>query len=209
MKFTTLFVAATTAAALQVNAVQFDFNTVFTGDTPGGTAPYARLTILQDAPNVLSLELEALGLASNEFISSFNYNISGNAVTTGLAQFDDGTGGVGASTYSFYGGTFTDAGLTFDADVAFPTAGNNGGASRFKDGETFFFKLSRPGLTVDDIDLDMMIHIQGITLSGGRSGSSKVTASPFSGPGTPVPDAGSSLVLLGLGALGIAAARRR
>lgn len=210
MKFTPLITTALAAAAFQASAVQYDFSTIWTGGTPGGTSPFARLTVLQDAPNVVSLRLDALSLTSDEFISKFDYNIAGTATTAGIGAFDDLTGGVGHSTYVLFGNEFTDASLNFDASVFFPTAGNNGGAARFKGGESFMFKLIRPGLTVDDIDLDMMIHIQGIAAPSGAETSSKIIAKPSAGgDGTPVPDAGNTLTLLGLGALGILAARRR
>jgi hypothetical protein len=162
--------------------------------------------VLQDGPDVVSLKLDAVGLTATEFISTFSYNIAGNALLTGYAAFDDGSGGVGPSVYVLRSFGAIDAGLSFDAEVQFPVANSGGGAQRFKDNESFSFKLTRSGLTVADIDLDMMIHIQGIQIPGTDGGSSKVIATER---GESVPDGGSSLILVGLAGLGLLAARRR
>lgn len=195
-----------TGASLHAHATLFDFTTIQTSSgTPSGPAPYARLTVLQQAPNVVSLRLDAPNLGATEFISKFEYNIDGAANTVSLLTGDNGSGGVGNSSYAFNASTFIDASLSFDASVTFPTSNANSGARRFKDGESFTFSVTRPGLTVDDIDLSMMIHIQGIS----PSGSAKVIAVPHQEETAHVPDAGNTLALLGLGAAGLVAFRRR
>lgn len=186
---------------LRASAVAYDFSTIHTSSgTPGGSAPYARLTVTQDGAGKVDFKFEALDLAATEFISYLKFNVAGAANNPSFTVSDKvKTGSFDLPEFSFKKEEKNDAGLGFDVFVSFETSSSNGGAKRFTDGDIFEWSLSRAGFTVADIDLPAMIHLQGI--AGGKS--AKITASLLHPNDTthPLPDGGHALMLLGLGLL--------
>lgn len=205
--FTKSILAAASALLLTLNAqaITFNFSTIHTSSgTPAGPAPYAVLDVTQNGANNVKLSLLAGNLGSTEFVSIFKYNILGSATSPTITPSVLTSVG-GAPTFSFSASPATDAGLSFDAEVGFPSA-NSPAGNRFTDNERFEFNLLRTGLTVADITLDMMIHIQGIN----PDGSAKVIATLAPDfPSTGVPDSGSTIALLGLAVAALAFAKRK
>lgn len=202
MKLTKYAAAAVLAAGITLSAHSaiYDFDTIQSGATPAGAAPWATLTVNQVASGVVSLRLDAVNLPGTEFLSLFEYNIAGSGAVTAAVNLP--LGGVDPTTGAnngFHFGPINDANLSFNADVDFPPP-SGAFALKFTNGEFFSWTLSRSGLSVADITGPMMIHIQGIA----PSGSSKVTASLRN-----VPDGGSTLALVGLAIAGLGLARRK
>jgi hypothetical protein len=189
-------------------AITYDFGTIHTSSgTPGGTPPWATLNVIQNGAGVLKFRLEAVSLLSGEFISIFEYNVAGGAFSvipgSTAGGVDPNQGSQGG--FNYYPGGVNDANLTFNADVNFPPPPGSS-PWKFTAGEWYEWEISRSGLLLSDLQLPMMIHIQGI--SGG--GSAKIIATPRPGgpPGTPVPDGASTVLLLGAAFTGLSMARK-
>ena len=170
----------------------WDFNTVITGDTPGGTAPWANLSGTQSGSDV-------------SFVLTFNSFVGAGSTTEFLKQLDltyggtiDGTQTLDTTDASITGytvGSFTDASYHFDIKMDFETSNAGGGANRVKPGDTVLFTINN--VNADDFTF-AMLHING---TPGQAGSGKVA------PGA-VPEP-ASMAALGMGALGLLARRRR
>ena len=166
----------------------WNFNTVISGDTPGGPAPWANLTGTQDGSNV-------------DFVLTFN-NFSGAGSTTEfLKQLDLANSNLGAGNtltssdsriVGFDFGTLTDAGLGFDLKMDFNTANNH---PRVVPGDTVDFTIT--GASAGDFTSGLL-HING---TPGPQGSGKVAPGPVPEP--------TSMAALGMGALGLFSRRRR
>ncbi|GIV05561.1 MAG: hypothetical protein KatS3mg016_1136 [Fimbriimonadales bacterium] len=163
----------------------FVFNTVYTGGTPSGTSPWAKMTI-QDITGGVQITLNHSPLsASGQFISEINLKF--NTAPTG-SNF---AGDPYVMSIGGFGG-YIDAGLSFNASVRFKVSPP---ASRLLPGGSSTFKLF--GVSESNFvggDTGAMIHIQG--LPGGDS--SKVVA--------PEP---ASMLALGVGLTGLLGLRRR
>ena len=166
----------------------WDFNTVISGDTPGGPAPWATLTGTQDGSSV-------------DFVLTFNDFTGAGEATEFLKQLDLANSNLGAGNTlvssdtritSFDFGTLTDAGLGFDMKMDFNTP-NNG--NRVVPGDTVLFSITNA--TADDFTSGLL-HING---TPGNEGSGKVAPGPVPEP--------ASMAALGMGALGLLARRRR
>lgn len=163
----------------------FVFNTVHTGGTPGGTPPWATMTIQDITGGVLITLNHSASSASGQFISELNLKF--NTAPTG----SDFTGDPFVTSIGGFGG-YTDAGLGFNASINFRVAPL---ASRLLPGNSSTFKLF--GVSESSFagqNTSAMIHIQG--LAGGDS--SKVVA--------PEP---ASMIALGAGLAGLLGLRRR
>lgn len=165
----------------------WNFNTVVSGDTPGGTAPWATLTGTTSGSNV-------------DFVLTFN-NTGSPDPSEFLKQLDLAyTGGFSGSTLTtgdsrIIGTTFgslTDAGGHFDVKIDFNTANNN---PRVNPGESVDFTIT--GASADNFTTGLL-HINN---TPGPQGSGKVA------PGA-VPEP-ASMAALGMGALGLLGRRRR
>jgi hypothetical protein len=164
----------------------FDFNTVISGDTPGGSAPWANLSGTQngdDVDFVLTFNASADPDTASEFLGALDLAYDGDL--SGSTMVESEAGIVGYSV-----GDHTNASLDFSAIVDFNNP-NNG--DRVMRGDSVSFTLT-------DVDADLftnfLLHIQGTGVDG--EGSSKVS----------VPEP-ASMAALGMGALGLLARRRR
>jgi len=164
----------------------FDFNTVVTGDTPGGPTPWATLTGTQNGTDVdFTLTFhDFVGDGSDtEFLDYLKMAYDGDISGSTIVESEDGIVGFDTNASN-------DGGLDFDATVDFENA-NNG--NRITPGDSVSFTLT-------DVDADLftnfLLHINGTGVDG--EGSSKVS----------VPEP-ASMAALGIGALGLLARRRR
>lgn len=163
----------------------FVFNTIHSGGTPGGTPPWATMTIQNITGGVqITLNHSPLSTAG-QFIRELNLKF--NVAPTGF----DFTGDPFVTSIGGFGG-YTDAGLGFNASINFVTAPP---PNRLLPGNSSTFKLF--GVSESNfagLNTSAMIHIQG--LAGGDS--SKVIA--------PEP---ASMLALGAGLTGLLGLRRR
>lgn len=199
VRYLTVLSFAVAAASSQALVV-FDFNTVITGATPGGSAPWATLKIADVAADTVELTLtHNASSASGQFITNLlvNMNPVPGSVTasnqTPLGKFD--------GAFSYGTDSINDAGIKFDGEQGFETSNSGGGVNRLKPGESASFRLTGAGLNETDFlstspntNVYAMIHLQGI--DGGLS--SKIAAVPEP----------ASMVALASG-LGIVARRRK
>jgi hypothetical protein len=165
----------------------WNFNTVISGDTPGGTAPWATLTGTTNGSDV-------------DFVLTFN-NTGSPDPSEFLKQLDLAyTGGFSGSTRTtgdsrITGTTFgslVDAGGNYDVKIDFNTANNN---PRVNPGDMVDFTIT--GANADNFTSGLL-HINN---TPGNEGSGKVAPGPVPEP--------TSMAALGMGALGLFARRRR
>jgi hypothetical protein len=172
-------------AQASASSIIFHFNTVHSGATPGGTAPWATMIMTDIVGGVqISLTNNATNPAG-QFISELNLLF--NTLPTGSNFVGD------PYVTSISLGSYTDAGLSFNVEVRFkvspPTARLlPGGTSNFK-----LFGVSTANFV--GANNSAMVHIQNIQ-PGGDSG--KIIA----------PEPGS-LIAIGTGLVSLLGLRRR
>lgn len=193
-----LLVVMSVAGASQ--ALTFNLSAIYTGATPGGTAPWATVTITDVAANKVNLRIDHnASSAAGQFISNLYLNLDpfvGSMAISNEVNSNKRNGALGLSLNGINGA----AGNQFDMSVSFNTSNSNGGANRLKPGEFWSADLTGTGLaaanfnSVDNNGLYVGAHLQGI--SGGLS--SHITQVPE--PGT--------IAALGLGAMAFLRRRR-
>lgn len=176
-------------------ALFFEFNVLVTGDMPGGTAPWATLSITDSGVDMVDMTLtHSATSAEPQFITELLLNIKPFASDLNLIETSPTIVG-----WEFDEDDINDASGKFDMQVDFETS-NSG--DRLNPGESVSFQVTGTGLDANDfnafskgnLNVLGMVHIQGIN----GEGSGKVAA---------VPEPASILALIG--AFGILAARRR
>ncbi len=169
----------------QANAtINFAFNTVHTGGTPGGSAPWATMTITNIVGGVQITLTNSATNPTGQFIGELELLF--NTLPTG----SDFTGDPFVSSMGL--GSHTDAGLTFNVEVDFVNAPPS---ARLLPGNSSTFTLF--GVSESDFagqNDSAMVHIQSIP----SGGSSKVIA----------PEPGS-LIAIGTGLASLLGLRRR
>lgn len=162
--YTLGLVAALVAVAAAANAtVIWNYSTIYTGGTPTGGTPWARLTISNGAGSgdVDFLMENLMPLNSGEFLGELQFN----TVTT--------PSGVTASNLvnaSFSHNGVTGPGGTFDLDVKFPTGNNH-----LIPPGTSSWTLHGTGLNEDSFNdvsskgVESLLHLQGLPEECGGS----------------------------------------
>jgi hypothetical protein len=172
-------------AQASASSITFPFNTVHTGATPGGPAPWATMIMTDIVGGVqISLTNSATN-PSGQFISELNLLF--NTLPTGSNFVGD------PYVTSISLGSYTDAGLSFNVEVRFKVAPPS---DRLLPGGISTFTLS--GVSTSDfagLNTSAMVHIQNIPPGGD---SSKVIA----------PEPGS-LIAIGTGLVSLLGLRRR
>lgn len=195
------------ALCLSAGSARADFlvtyDNVYNGATPSGTSPFARATFQTISIGTVRLTLENLLPAGGQFIDEvyFNFNPALNpnilsfAFVSGQAAQTINTG-INAVEPPGPGGDF-------DIQFVFENANN---ANRFTAGETSTYTITGAGINAESFlfnsvneanSLLSVITVQGITQAGGGTISGDV-----GGTLRPVPEP-ASIVLVGLGALGL------
>jgi hypothetical protein len=170
-------------AQASASSITFPFNTVHSGATPGGPAPWATMIMTDIVGGVqISLTNSATNLPG-QFISELNLLF--NVQPTGFAS--------GPYVQTINLGNYIDAGLSFNVEVRFKVAPPPqrllpGGTSNFK-----LFGVSTANFV--GANNSAMVHIQNIPPGGG---SGKIIA----------PEPGS-LIAIGTGLVSLLGLRRR
>lgn len=208
---------ATTGARVIANTYTYNYDQVYSGATPPGTAPWLSATF-QDptltGPNdpnqgKVYLTLRALNLAKGEFVSEWWFNLNDNSLLSGLSYSVVGQSGafklptvaIPADTSS--GPLRFDVSFDFSTKAGSPTGPGGSDSKRFDGSDNLTLLLANTGHNLAAADFlspsvskgglmaDTSVFIQG--LPGGKS--SHVGDGP---PSLPDRTAGIQLTLLGI-----------
>ena len=185
LKIVPVLALISVAAASQ--AITFNFINVRSGNhTPNGQI--ATLDIVNFGANKVKFTLTSNWNPSvygaSAFISELEFNVRGTSLSAGTR--------LSGNTISGFGHGGTDAGLSFNNSVNFPTS-NRG--DRFLKTDTSSWTYTRTGLTASDFLAPMMIHLQNLGNYCGGDSSAKFTAVQASAP---VPEP-ATMAVLGFG----------
>ena len=162
----------------------WDFSTVVSGDTPGGSAPWATLDGVTNGSDVdFTLTFNDNGAPADEFLKQLDLAYTGGFSGSTLVTSDPGITG---TTF----GPLTDAGGHFDVKIDFSTPNNS---DRVNPGEVVTFTITNADA---DLFTNGLLHINN---TPGPEGSGKVG---------PVPEP-ASMAALAMGAAGLLARKRR
>jgi hypothetical protein len=172
---------------------------VYTGTTPGGTAPWVTITITDVVANQVNVRVDHnAGSAAGQFVTNVYLNFSSSIGSIGLSGEVNGN-----KRNSFTRGNDAvngAAGNVFDMAISFNSSNSNGGINRLKPAEFWSGNLTAAGLSASsfnetsNLGLLAGAHVQGI----GGVNSGHVT----------VPEP-ASLTMLGIAALGFLRRRQR
>ena len=211
---------ATTGARVIANTYTYNYDQVYTGATPPGTAPWLSATFTDVGSGKVDLTLTALGMPSGEFVSAWWFNLDDNALLSGLKYtlvsrsglFTLPTVQMPASTKS--GPLRFDVSFAFSTSAGSPTGPGGSDSKRFDGSDTLTIELSNAGNNLQAVDFlsastskgglvaDTSAFIQGI---GPNGLSSHVSDNPPTG----VPDRTAGIQLTLLGILLVFESRRR
>src|SRR6185312_6073374 len=222
-----LGIAAMCAAGVFSSAaspVNYDFTQVSSGTTPAGTPPWAQasFTDVGMPADAVQLTLSAGNLAGSTYLSCWYFNIDSLLDPTALNFTAAG------STGAFTGPTISTGANAFKAgpdgkfDILFTFNSTGDDSTRFTSGDSMTFTISGiSGLTVQDFN-------QLSTTAGGvsaytsaahiESGESAAWVNPTTtqiqnngddGPQRTVPDASTTITLLGASLAGVEVLRRK
>jgi hypothetical protein len=225
MKRVVLVTVAVLSVALQASAdFVINLNYEFSGaSSPSGTAPWLRATFTDlggaDAGKV-SLKLDSLLQDSDEFANLWFFNFNNNSQVAGLTFTQTASSGNFAAPAILRATSNSDASLKADGDgyfdFGFDFANGGGQNQRFGASDSVTFKISAAfALSAADFNLfsapgggngsyRSAAHVQGIGSNAGGSG-----WIGEDGPDQGVPEAGSTLAMLGLALVGCEGVRRK
>ena len=166
-------------------SIVFNFNTVWTGGTPSGPAPWATMTINDISGGVQISLTNSPTNTAGQFISELNLLF--NTLPTGFNFASD------PYVQSISLGSYTNAGLSFNVEVRFKVAPP---AQRLLPGGTSTFQLF--GVSTSNFvgaNNSAMVHIQAIP--------------PLSESGKIIAPEPGSLIAIGTGLVSLLGLRRR
>lgn len=197
--FLSTLVVAGACASRSADALVLNLDTIYSGPTPSGSAPWVTVTITDVAPNKVNLKIDHNASSSaGQFVSAVYLNIDpfvGAVTLSNEVNANKRNGNLDLALNGVHGAS----GNLFDLGVSFKTSNSGAGVNRLKPGEFWSADLTGTGLHsalfnhVDNNGLYVGAHMQGI--QGGLS--SHLT--------TPEP---ASMAAIGFGILGILGRRR-
>lgn len=185
----------------RAEALTLDLGIVYTGSTPGGTAPWVTVTINDITANTVNVRVDHnASSATGQFVSDVYLNLNpfvSPIVLSNEINANKRNGVISLSNNGVNGA----AGNNFDLGISFKTSNAQSGVNRLKPGEFWSADFSGTGLSAASFFAAnnrgnfVGAHVQGI--SGGLSG--HITAVPE--PAT--------LTALALGAAAVLRRRRK
>ncbi len=192
----------------RLEAVPIELNFLYSGATPGDTAPWLTADVSDRSGGGVLLLLDARNLTGTQFVGSWFFNLYNlSASTVVLPSFEAGyiptalfafsfspSGGLGLGTSPLSG---------FEIEFNFASS-NNGNGNRFTAGETLRVILSEVTASSffpppDAEGYLSAAHIQGISLDSSVDGSAWIAARSTTPPRPqPVPEP-STILFLALG----------
>jgi hypothetical protein len=185
------------------------------GATPSGSGPWGFATFMDTAPGVVQLTLE-LALLPSEFLTEWDFNLDPGLSPLSLSVTRTGGTGPAAEYITIDKGVNAfnaDGDGQYDLQFEFATSNSGGGVRRFNGTENLTFNItctSCSGFDAESFEFPSApdgghgpflhaAHIQGLSTPPG----SGWLTGEGGGGGAQVPTPGS-LVLVGLGAVGVA-----
>ena len=222
-----LGIAAVSAAGVlnaTASTVTYDFGQVSGGATPAGTPPWVQ-AVFSDVgmpADTVQLTLTAGNLAGSAYVSSWYFNVDPTLNPSALSF------AAGGSTGSFTGPTITTGPNGFKAgpdgkfDVLFAFTSTGDDSTRFTSSDSVTYTISGiSGLTADDFNwLSTSAGGSGQYSSAAHIESGSVDCPAWVNPSTTqilgnaddqhsVPDASTTIMLLGVSLAGIESMRRK
>lgn len=161
------------ASSAMADTFQLKYDTVFSGTTPAGSAPWLLATFTDSGANTVKLNVSAFNLSGSEFIRYLYFN-NINAPTSFSYDFTGSTAPTPTDVLQGLNAYKADGDGKYDILFKFPESGN-----RFTSGEVFNAALTGTGLTATSFNSLSLpaggegtwlaaTHIQG--MSGDNSG---------------------------------------
>lgn len=200
-----LFALAAGSTFARAGVADFLFEQVVTGPTLPGSAPFAKLHMVDNGAGNVDFTLTNLFSSSDVnqkdiFITELLLNVAGGP--TGLT-IDSKSPSAKFGSVGIANNGFVDASYKFDVDMHFTTNGANGGADRIKAGQSVTFSAHASGLSVSSFNTPAegagapvaLLHVQG--LPGGASAKLAPTPEP------------ASMAVIAVGVVGLVRRRRK
>lgn len=206
------------------SSVSYDFGAVSGGATPAGTPPWVSAVFSDAGANTVSLTLSAGGLSQGSFVSCWYFNLNSSLDPNSLNFTVSGTTGTFTDPTLMTGANGFKAGPDGKFDILFGFATTGDDSALFGSGDSLTYTISGiSGLTADDFNqLSTSASGSGAYASAAhvQPGSADASCPAWINPTTTslldnattqgsVPDASSTIALLGTSLVGIGILRRK
>ncbi|HRJ26841.1 MAG TPA: PEP-CTERM sorting domain-containing protein [Fimbriimonadaceae bacterium] len=203
-KFRTLSLGVLVGAAAASQALVLQLDTVYTGTTPVGPAPWITVTITDVALNTINLRVDHnVGGPSNQYLADLFLNLNPFVASATLSNEVNSNKRAGAPVFALNGVNGA-AGNQFDLGIAFEQSNSGGGVNRLKPGEFWSADFTATGLsTANFLDVSNQGLYAGAHIRGIQN-----QFSGHVGTNTVVPEPGT-MAALALGGLALHRKRRQ
>lgn len=132
--------------------ITFNYNTVFSGDTPQGTSPWLTATFADTGTDQVTLTMTASNLVPDEFVSDFDFNLDPTMQAMNLTYTNAG-GVVASSMNTTTNGSKAAGDGLYDIEFLFPTAsGDRLGVGETAAGSTSVYTITGTGLSASSFN---------------------------------------------------------
>ena len=150
MKNITRFIAIAGVATLGAMALPavliYNLNTIYTGGTPGGPAPWVTITMSDIVANKVNVLVEHSASSTiGQFVSNVYLNL--DPFVSGITLSNEVNANKRDNHNTALNGINGGAGQTFDLEINFITSNSGGGVNRLKPGEFWSGNLTGTGLS--------------------------------------------------------------